>query len=126
MYTDFLIKLKNAQAVKKENVKLSYSKMDERILGILAKNGYVDGFEKKGRGPKKVLSVKLKYENGEGVINGIKFISKPSRRLYGGYKEMKPVKRGYGLLVVSTPEGIMTGAEAKKTRVGGEFLFEIW
>lgn len=126
MYTDFLIKLKNAQAVKKENVKLSYSKMDERILEILAKNGYIDVFEKKGRGVKKIISVRLKYENGKGVINGIKFISKPSRRLYGGYKEIKPVKRGYGLLVVSTPKGIITGAEAKKTKVGGEFLFEIW
>jgi len=126
MYINLLTKLKNAQAVKKENVKVAYSKMDERILEILKDNGYIENFQKKGRGAKRVLDIKLKYQNGKGVINGVKFISKPSRRLYTGYKEIKPVKHGYGLLILSTPKGILTDKEAKKMKVGGEMLFEIW
>jgi len=126
MYIDLLTQIKNAQAVKKENVKVAYSKMDERILEILKDNGYIENFQKKGRGAKRVLDIKLKYQNGKGVINGVKFISKPSRRLYTGYKEIKPVKHGYGLLILSTPKGILTDKEAKKMKVGGEMLFEIW
>ncbi len=126
MYIDLLTKIKNAQQVKKEFVKIPYSKNKERITEILAENKFVDGFEKKGRNPKKVLAIKLKYENREGAINGIKFLSKPSRHLYAGYKDIKLVKSGYGILVISTPKGIMTGKEARKQKVGGEMLFQIW
>jgi small subunit ribosomal protein S8 len=126
MYINLLTKIKNAQAVKKENVKVVYSKMDEKILEILKENGYIDDFQKKGRGAKRVLDIELKYQDGKGVIKGIKFISKPSRHLYISYKDIKPVKRGYGLLILSTPKGILTGKEAKKMKVGGEMLFEIW
>ena len=126
MYIDLLIKIKNAQMSKKENLKTFYSKMDERVLDILKSNKYIDDFEKKGKGAKKVLDVKLKYNDGQGAINGIKFISKPSRRIYSGYRDMFSVKRGYGLSVVSTPEGLLTAKEAKKNKVGGQLLFEIW
>jgi small subunit ribosomal protein S8 len=126
MYIDLLTQLKNAQAVKKENMKVAYSKMDERILEILKENGYIENFERKGKGAKRVLDIKLKYHNDKGVIDGIKFVSKPSRRLYIGHKEIKPVRYGYGLLALSTPKGILTGKEAKKMKVGGEMLFEIW
>lgn len=126
MHINLLIQLKNAQAVKKESVKVSYSKMKEKILDILKDGGYVENAEKKGRGAKKILDVKLKYGEGGGAINGIKLVSKPSRRLYFGYKDIRPVKRGYGLLVLSTPKGILTGKEARKLKVGGEALFQIW
>ena len=121
-----LTKIKNAQAVKKENVKVNYSKINESILKILSSGGYIDGFEKKGQGIKRVLDIKLKYENNAGAINEIKLISKPSRHIYMGYKEIKLVKRGYGLMVISTPSGIMNGKDARKMKVGGEALFEIW
>jgi len=126
MYTDLLTKLKNAQAVKKENIKVVYLKMDEKILELLKENDYIEDIERKGKGTKRVLDIKLKYHNDKGVIDGIKFISKPSRRLYIGHKEIKPVRHGYGLLILSTPKGILTGKEAKKMKVGGEMLFEIW
>ncbi len=126
MYTDLLTKLKNAQAVKKENIKVAYLKMDEKILELLKENDYIEDIERKGKGTKRVLDIKLKYHNDKGVIDGIKFISKPSRRLYIGHKEIKPVRHGYGLLILSTPKGILTGKEAKKMKVGGEMLFEIW
>ncbi|MEK7549287.1 MAG: 30S ribosomal protein S8 [Patescibacteria group bacterium] len=126
MYTDLLIQLKNAQAVKKESIKVPYSKMDEEIVKILTANNYVGKFEKRGRSPRRILDINLKYPNNEGAIQGIKFISKPSRRIYVGYKEIRPIKHGYGLMVLSTPQGIMAGGEAKKEKVGGEALFEIW
>lgn len=121
-----LTKIKNAQAVKKKNVKVNYSKMNEGILKILSSGQFIDGFEKKGQGVKRILDIKLKYDNNAGAINGIKLISKPSSRLYFGYKDIKPVKQGYGLAVISTPKGIMSGKDAKKMKVGGEMLFKIW
>ncbi len=126
MYIDLLIKIKNAQAVKKDIMKSAYSKADESVLEILSRNGYISGFEKKGKGAKKIFEIELKYNKEEGAVTDVKFISKPSRRMYLGYKDIKPVKSGYGLLVVSTPEGILTGREAQKKKVGGEALFEIW
>lgn len=126
MYTDLLTKIKNAQAVKKENIKVFHSKIDEKIVEVLTANNYLEKFEKKGRGAKKILDIKLKYNDGNGVIDGFKFISKPSRRIYIGYNEIRPVRQGYGLMIISTPKGIMTGKEAKKLKVGGEALFQIW
>ncbi len=111
---------------KKENIKTPYSKMDEEVLNILKINKYIEDFEKKGKGTKKILDIKLKYNDGQGVINGIKFISKPSRRIYSGYRDMASVKQGYGLSVVSTPDGLLTAREAKKNKVGGQLLFEMW
>ena len=125
-YIDLLTKIKNAQAMKKENIKVHYSKMDEEIVSVLVKQNYLDSYEKKGRNPKRILDIKLKYNEGKGVISGIKILSRPSRRLYLGYKEIKPVRHGYGLLVLSTPKGIMTGQDAKKAKVGGTLLFQIW
>lgn len=126
MYHDLLIRIKNGQAVKKERVKAPYTKMDEAIANLLVKYNYLAAASKKGRNPKRILEIELKYENGKGVISGVKFISTPSRRLYAGYRGIKKVKQGYGLAVVSTPKGIMTGSEARKQKVGGELLFEIW
>lgn len=126
MYINLLTQLKNAQAVKKENIKTPYSKMDEQVLEVLKRNNYVEDYTRRGKGAKRILDIKLKYENKKGVIQSVKFISKPSRRIYLGYREMRPVKRGYGLLMVSTPKGIMVGKEARKMKIGGEALFEIW
>ena len=125
-YTDLITKIKNSQQAKKESLKVPYSKNTEAIINILTENGYLNGFEKKGRGPKKFLEIKLKYINNEGAIHGTRFISKPSRRLYYHAKDIKPIKRGYGILLISTSNGILEGKEAKKKNLGGEALFEIW
>ena len=129
MYINLLIQIKNAQAVKRESIKFAYSKMDEKVLDILKENHYIEDFDKKGRGAKKILEIYLKYpksESEKGGIQGIKFISKPSRRIYIGYEKIRPVRHGYGLNVFSTSKGIFTGKEARKFKVGGEILFEIW
>ncbi|PJA41876.1 30S ribosomal protein S8 [Candidatus Wolfebacteria bacterium CG_4_9_14_3_um_filter_37_9] len=126
MYINLLTQLKNAQAVKKENVKIPYSKMDEGVLKILTSNNYIENFEKKGQKIKRYFDVKLKYVENKGAINGIKLISKPSRRIYVGFEKIRLVKSGYGLMVVSTSKGIMSGQEARKVKMGGLALFEIW
>lgn len=126
MYIDLLTQIKNAQLVKKGNIKVCYSKMDEAVLKVLTENNYIEKFEKKGRGNLRVLDIKLKYADSKGAIRGIKLLSKPSRRLYLGYSDIRPVKSGYGLIIISTPKGVMTGLQAKKNKVGGEALFEIW
>src|SRR3989344_7117041 len=124
MYIDLLTKIKNAQASKKEGIKTIYSKMDERILGVLKSYNYISDFEKKGRGAKRVLDVVLKYDQEGGIIRGINFVSRPSCRIYVGYRDIRYVRRGYGISVLSTPLGILSNKDAKKNKVGGEILFE--
>lgn len=127
MYTDILTRIKNAQAVKKESLKVPFSNMDLMVLELLAKFGYIAAVHKKGRMPKRALEIVLKYDEAKkGAIRGVAHLSVPSRRVYAGAQELRPVKQGYGLGVISTPKGIMAYHEAKKANVGGELLFEIW
>jgi len=127
MVTDLLIRIKNAQQAKKDLVKAPYSNLDFAVAEILAKSGYLDSAAKKGRLPKRIIEMKLKYnKNGKGVISGVKILSKPSRRLYTGYSALRPVKQNYGTGILSTSKGLMTYREAKKAKLGGQLLFEIW
>lgn len=127
MYLDLLTKIKNGQAVKKESVKLPYSEMDFLIAELLTKHKFVEGASKKGRAPKRVLEVKLRYDKeGAPAVQGVNVLSRPSRRLYAGYKDLRPVRQGYGLLVISTPKGIMDGKSARQQKLGGQLLFQIW
>lgn len=122
--SDFLIRLKNASMARRDTVSLPFSKMKLAIAEILEREGYVAEVDAQ---PKKyTLSVKLSYKNGAPIITDLKRVSKPSRRLYMGAHEIRPVKRGHGLLVLSTPAGLLSGKEAKMKHVGGEPLFEIW
>ena len=127
MYTDLLIRIKNAQAVKKESVKIPYSAMDRAVLSVLKKGGFINDFTTIGRVPNKILEVDLKYkEDGKGIVSGVKILSKPSRHLYSSYDKIYPIRQGYGLMVVSTSKGIIDGRSARKIKLGGELLFEIW
>ena len=126
MYINLLTIIKNAQAVKKESVKTPYTAMDFAIAELLAQHKFVEAAYKKGRLPKRIIDVKLKYQDGKGAIEGIRLISKPSRKLYAGYRDLKPVRHGYGMAVLSTPKGVMDGKSARKQKLGGQLLFEIW
>lgn len=121
--SDFLVRLQNASMARKERVSMPFSQMKRSIAEILVREGYVEEVDGKGAGS---LTISLTYRNGRPAISGIKRISKPSRRLYLGVRDLRPVKRGHGLMLLSTPAGILTGKEAKEKRVGGEALFEIW
>lgn len=126
MYWELLSQLKNAVRAKKTSVFIPYSKMDLAIAQILLKSGYVKDVQKKTVGKKNFLEIRLSYQGGRAALNDFRILSKPSRRAYSGYRELKSVKQGYGISVVSTPQGVMSGSEAKKAKVGGEYLFEVW
>lgn len=126
MYIGLLNKIKNAQTVGQQSIRYPYSTMDDAILEVLTKAHFVRSVEKKGKNPKRYFEVELAYKNSKGVINGIEFVSKPSRKIYTSCADIKQVKQGYGVAILTTPEGIMTGDEAKKKNVGGQVLFTIW
>ncbi len=124
---DLINRIKNAGAVKAASVSLPFSNFKLAIAEKLKDAGYVKAVEKKGKKVRKALDVVLKYdETGTHVIMGVKRVSKPGRRMYRSVHEIKPVKYGHGALILSTPKGIMTDKEARKEKVGGEALFEIW
>jgi len=120
---DFLVRLQNASRVGHERVTLPFSKAKYALAQLLSKEGYVGAVDQKDE---RTLTVELKYASGRPAIAGTKRVSKPSRRLYMGVRDIRPVKRGHGLLVLSTPAGVLTDKEARRKRVGGEALFEIW
>lgn len=127
---NMLAQIKNAQAVGATEVAVPFSKLKLAIAQLLQAKGFLAAVESKKKKLKKVevewLNLKLKYQDGVGAIQGAKLISRSSRRVYAGKSEFFPVKSGYGIAVVSTPKGIMTGTEARQAAVGGEVLFEIW
>jgi len=118
--------IKNASLQGASTVSLPYSKVKHSILEVLKKEGYIEDFEKKGKDIKKRLNVNLKYTEGDPVIKEVKRVSKQSQRIYKSVKDIHPVKNGYGMMVLSTPEGVMSDNEARKRRVGGEALFKVW
>lgn len=121
-----VINLKNANKAGKTSTSMLHSNFNEAIVEVLKKAGYVANYSVKGKVPTKMLEVELAYEDGKPKITGVQQISQHSRRVYSGYKEVKPVRNGFGALIVSTPNGIMLDREAKKQKVGGETLFKIW
>lgn len=121
---DLLVRLKNASSVGRDRVQMPYSKMRRAVADLLSREGYVGAVSKKNPYG---LTVELRYNaNGRPAISGTKRISKLSRRMYAGVREIRSIKQGHGTLVLSTPQGLMTDKEAREKRVGGETLFEIW
>ncbi len=123
---DMIVRIKNASDAKKESVVFPYSKFKAAILDTLAKEKYIESFSKKGKKVIKFIEVVLSYEDGEPRISGVDRMSKTSKRIYQKAANIRKVKSGMGALILSTPKGVMTDAEAKKNNVGGEALFKIW
>lgn len=126
MYYSLLTKIRNAGAAKKDTLKSSFSKTDFAVAKVLVQAKYAGDVQKKNVGKYPSLDIKLAYKGGKSVINGYKIMSKPGRRLYVDYRSLRPVKQGYGLAVISTSAGIMSGEDAKKNKLGGEYLFQVW
>lgn len=124
---DLLVRIKNKGAVRGESVAVPYSRLKNSIVQKMRTTGYVSDVAVSGHGPKKQLVITLLYdEQGGHQMHGVKRISKPGCRVYVGARDIQPVKNGHGLLFLSTPQGILTGSEAKKSGVGGEALFALW
>lgn len=128
---NMLVNIKNAGKVKKDNIIIPHSNIKESILSILKREGFIKTFEVIDAGNNKkqikiVLEYSGKHPNVFHRINDIKRVSKLSKRVYLGYRDIHKYKFGKGLVIVSTPKGILTDKEARKELCGGEVLFKIW
>ena len=123
---DMLTIIRNGYMTKKENVFVPHSKLKEEIAKKLERLGFVDkvGVEKKDK--LKIIKIKLKYENGDPVVNHIKRVSTPGLRVYRPKSSIKPVLGGMGVSLISTSKGIMTDRESVRLGVGGEVICEVW
>ena len=125
---DSLTRIRNAAQRKLDTTTLMHSNMIESIVKIFVEKGYLESYQVNDEGNnKKTITVVLKYDdNGKSVINEVKKISKPGRRIYQGKEDIKRFKNGYGTLVVSTSQGVLPNDEAFKRGIGGEVICSIW
>jgi small subunit ribosomal protein S8 len=124
---DLIARIRNAGMRKRSKVSTPASRMRERVLGVLESEGYIRGFtlvQKPGSFPE--FEVELKYFDNEPVIAEIKRVSKPGRRVYSSIGDLKPVKNGLGISILSTPKGVMSDTAAKEANVGGEVLLQVY
>jgi small subunit ribosomal protein S8 len=124
---DFLTRVRNAAAAKHDSVPVPASKVKESIAQVLKQEGYIRDYETYNEGARRYLRLYLAYRDGrESVISGIKRVSKPGLRVYVGRTEVPRVYGGLGIAVISTPQGVMTGRDAWRQRLGGEVLCYVW
>lgn len=123
--SDMLTRIRNGGRALLPNVQMPHSKMKESIAAILKQEGYILDYSVEAK-PKTTLKVKLKYQGKRSVIEGLQRVSTPGLRRYVAATEMPRVRGGLGIAVVSTSEGVMTGAQARKKNIGGELLCNIW
>ena len=124
--SDMLTRIRNATRVTLPAVEMPHSKTKESIAHILKSEGYVAEVGVDGKAVKKTLKLKLKYEGKRSVIEGLRRMSKPGLRQYVGATDIPRVRGGLGVAIVSTSEGLMTGAQARKKNLGGELICYVW
>ncbi len=125
--SNLIVKIKNASAARKETFTFPYSNYVGDILECLKRGGFISDYSKKGKKLIKSAEVTLAYaEDGSPKVIGTERISKLSKRIYKGSTELRPVRNGFGMLVMSTSKGVLSDIEARKEKVGGEALFKIW
>ncbi|MBU6390315.1 30S ribosomal protein S8 [Patescibacteria group bacterium] len=124
--SDLIISIKNAAKAGKETVQVSHTNQSAAIAQALERAGFVEVVGKKGKKIKKQIELRLVYAAGVPKLNDARRVSKPSKRIYRGVGKIAPVKRGFGCAIISTPKGVITDKEARKDRVGGEVLFQVW
>ena len=125
--SDMIALIKNAATRKRAKVLTPASKLRARVLDVLAGEGYIRGYalvEKPGAFPE--FEIELKYFDGEPVIAEIARVSKPGRRVYSSISDLKPIKNGLGISILSTPKGVMSDAAARDANVGGEVLCRVY
>lgn len=123
--SDMLTRIRNAHRALLPIVELPHSNIKESIAGILRKEGYIAEVSVDGK-VKKTLKLKLKYQEKKSVIEGIKRVSSPGLRRYVGATEIPRVRGGLGVAIVSTSQGVMSGTQARKSKLGGELLCYVW
>ena len=124
---DMIARIRNAAMRKRAKLTTPASRMRERVLGVLQSEGYIRGFvlvQNPGAFPQ--FEVELKYFDGEPVIAEIARVSKPGRRVYSSIRDLKPIKNGLGISILSTPKGVMSDNAARDANVGGEVLLRVY
>ena len=124
---DMLTRIRNAVAVRHNTVMVPGSNPKVALVRIMKDEGFIEDFEILRSGPERTLRLRLKYhDRNEPVISGLKRVSKPGLRRYVGAKEIPQIYGGMGVTIISTSQGVMTGSEARKRNIGGEFLCYLW
>lgn len=122
---DMLTRIRNASMIRKKEVALPFSKIKMAIAQLLVREGYLLKAEE-AKDIHSILVLTLKYDNGEPAIHQIKRVSKPGSRMYVRHDQIKQVLNGFGIAVLSTPQGVMTNKDALKARLGGELMCEVF
>ena len=123
---DLLTRLRNGIMARHSVVELPSSRLKAAIADVLAKEGYIEGYEVVSKKPQDVLKVRLRYKGSRPAIDGIKRVSKPSCRIYVGHDKVPKVLSGLGVNILSTPKGVMSDRTARREKVGGEILCSVW
>ncbi len=124
---DMLTRIRNAQMRQKNKVVTPASKLRERVLEVLQKEGFIRGYATVDYGNGKTeIEIELKYHNGDPVIREISRVSTPGRRVYSAVRNVPMVANGLGVAILSTPKGVMSDSDARDANVGGEILCNVF
>jgi small subunit ribosomal protein S8 len=123
---DYLTRIRNAAKAKHRRVDIPSSNLKKAVSKILLEKNFISGYTVLEDKKQNILRINLKYHGGKPVITGLRRISKPGLRSYGGSKDLPRVLGGLGIVIVSTSKGVMTDGQAKKENVGGEILAYVW
>jgi small subunit ribosomal protein S8 len=123
---DMLTRIRNGQQARKDSILTPASKLRAHVLDVLKREGYIRGYSEEELAGQKGLRIELKYFEGQPAIQHLARVSKPGRRVYSGSKELPRIRNGLGTVIVSTPRGVLSDAEARDQNVGGEVLAEVF
>jgi small subunit ribosomal protein S8 len=124
--SDLLTRIRNGQQARKDSVLTPASKLRSHVLDVLQREGYIRGYSEELLAGQKGLRIELKYFEGQPAIQHLARVSKPGRRVYSGSKDLPRIRNGLGVVIVSTPRGVLSDAEAREHNVGGEVLAEVF
>src|SRR5205823_2084052 len=123
---DLLTRIRNGQQARKDSVLTPASKLRAHVLDVLQREGYIRGYSEEVLAGQKGLRIELKYFEGQPAIQHLARVSKPGRRVYSAARELPRIRNGLGTVIVSTPRGVLSDAEARDQNVGGEVLAEVF
>ena len=123
---DMLTRIRNGQQARKDSILTPASKLRVRVLDVLQREGYIRGYAEEELAGQKGLRIELKYFEGQPAIQHVARVSKPGRRVYSSIKDLKPIKNGLGISILSTPKGVMSDNAARDANVGGEVLCRVY
>ena len=125
--SDLLTRLRNASMVSKPSVSIPHSNFKLELAKLLKNEGYVSDVKVSGEGVKKLIDIDMKYsDEGMSVISGMNWLSKPGQRVYSSFDKLPRNNGGLGTVIVSTSRGLLSDSEARKRKLGGELICEVW